>query len=86
VSERSVQRGAVPSLRSLRGVKNTPSVRPVEAWGDADRPTVAIGVGKMSDAERPRSRKWKSRIIYHTLKNNWVFEDFPNFVLRDATA
>ncbi len=25
-------------------------------------------------------------IIYHTLKNNWVFEDFPNFVLREATA
>jgi len=21
-------------------------------------------------------------IIYHTLKNNWVFEDFPNFVLK----
>jgi len=20
-------------------------------------------------------------IIYHTLKNNWVFDDFPNFVL-----
>jgi len=25
-------------------------------------------------------------IIYHTLKNNWVFEDFPNFVLAEATA
>ncbi|MGH9685747.1 MAG: IS110 family transposase [Candidatus Acidiferrales bacterium] len=25
-------------------------------------------------------------IIYHTLKNNWVFEDFPNFALREATA
>lgn len=25
-------------------------------------------------------------IIYHTLKNNWVFQDFPNFVLREATA
>ncbi len=22
-------------------------------------------------------------IIYHTLKNNWVFEDFPNFVLAE---
>ncbi len=20
-------------------------------------------------------------VIYHTLKNNWVFEDFPNFAL-----
>jgi hypothetical protein len=20
-------------------------------------------------------------VIYHTLKNNWMFEDFPNFVL-----
>jgi hypothetical protein len=20
-------------------------------------------------------------VIYHTLKNNWVFKDFPNFVL-----
>jgi transposase len=20
-------------------------------------------------------------VIYHPLKNNWVFEDFPNFVL-----
>jgi hypothetical protein len=26
------------------------------------------------------------RIIHLTLKNNWVFEDFPNFVLREATA
>jgi transposase len=25
-------------------------------------------------------------IIYHTLKNNWIFQDFPNFVLREATA
>jgi transposase len=24
-------------------------------------------------------------IIYHTLKNNWIFEDFPNFVLAEAT-
>lgn len=23
-------------------------------------------------------------IIYRTLKNNWVFEDFPNFVLSEA--
>ena len=22
-------------------------------------------------------------VIYHTLKNNWVFEDFPNFVLAE---
>lgn len=25
-------------------------------------------------------------IIYRTLKNNWVFEDFPNFVLAEATT
>jgi len=26
-------------------------------------------------------------IIYRTLKNKWVFEDFPNFVLaEEATA
>lgn len=24
-------------------------------------------------------------IIYRTLKNNWVFEDFPNFVLAEAS-
>jgi hypothetical protein len=24
-------------------------------------------------------------IIYRTLKNNWVFVDFPNFVLAEAT-
>ena len=24
-------------------------------------------------------------IVYHTLKNNWVFEDFPNFVLAEET-
>jgi transposase len=23
-------------------------------------------------------------IIYHTLKNGWIFEDFPNFVLKAA--
>ncbi len=27
-----------------------------------------------------------SGIIYRTLKNNWVFEDFPNFVLRETAA
>jgi transposase len=36
------------------------------------------------------SRRWQTNIalarkflgvIYHTLKNNWVFEDFPNFVM-----
>ncbi len=47
--------------------------------------------------ERIRSRRGTGRaiialarkllgIIYRTLKNNWVFEDFPNFVLREATA
>ncbi len=25
-------------------------------------------------------------IIYRTLKNNWVFEDFPNFVLKEQIA
>lgn len=25
-------------------------------------------------------------VIYRTLKNNWVFEDFPNFVLRETAA
>jgi transposase len=25
-------------------------------------------------------------IIYGTLKNNWIFEDFPNFVLRETAA
>ncbi|MGH9512642.1 MAG: IS110 family transposase [Terriglobales bacterium] len=25
-------------------------------------------------------------IIYRTLKNNWVFEDFPNFVLKEVAA
>ena len=24
-------------------------------------------------------------IIYRTLKNKWVFEDFPNFVLAEAS-
>ena len=24
-------------------------------------------------------------IIYRTLKNNWVFEDFPNFVLAEVS-
>ena len=47
--------------------------------------------------ERIRSRRGTGRaiialarkllgIIYHTLKNNWVFKDFPNFVLREAAA
>jgi len=47
--------------------------------------------------ERIRSRRGTGRaiialarkflgIIYHTLKNHWVFQDFPNFVLREATA
>ena len=30
-----------------------------------------------------RTRKFLS-IIYYTLKNNWIFEDFPNFVLAEA--
>ena len=31
------------------------------------------------------ARKFLS-IIYHTLKKNWIFEDFPNFVLAEAKA
>jgi transposase len=30
------------------------------------------------------ARKFLS-VIYHTLKNNWVFEDFPNFVIAGAS-
>jgi transposase len=29
------------------------------------------------------ARKFLS-VIYHTLKNNWIFEDFPNFVIAGA--
>lgn len=47
--------------------------------------------------ERVRSRRGTGRviialarkllgIIYHTLKNNWVFEDFCNFALREASV
>jgi transposase len=47
--------------------------------------------------ERIRSRRGAGRaiialarkllgIIYYTLKNNWFFADFPNFVLREAAA
>ena len=25
-------------------------------------------------------------IIYRTLKNDWIFEEFPNFVLAEATS
>jgi transposase len=31
------------------------------------------------------ARKFLS-IIYYTLKNDWIFEDFPNFVLAETTA
>jgi len=31
------------------------------------------------------ARKFLS-IIYHTLKNDWIFEDFPNFVLMEQAA
>jgi hypothetical protein len=35
---------------------------------------------------RPACRTLNRRmvIIYRTPKNNWVFEDFPNFVLAEA--
>jgi len=23
-------------------------------------------------------------VIYHTLKNNWAFEDFPRFIIKSA--
>lgn len=47
--------------------------------------------------ERIRSRRGTGRaiitlarkflgIIYHTLRNDWVFEDFPNFALKQAEA
>lgn len=31
------------------------------------------------------ARKFLS-IIYYALKNDWIFEDFPNFVLAEAKA
>lgn len=40
------------------------------------------GVGKAIIA---LARKFLG-IIYQTLKNNWIFEDFPNFVLKEITA
>jgi transposase len=42
---------------------------------------VRRGVGKAIIA---LARKFLG-VIYHTLKNNWVFEDFPNFVLAEAS-
>jgi hypothetical protein len=39
------------------------------------------GVGKAIIA---LARKFLG-VIYRTLKNNWVFEDFPNFVLAEAS-
>jgi transposase len=47
--------------------------------------------------ERIRSRRGTGRaiialarkllgVIYHTPKNNWVFENFPKFILREAAA
>jgi hypothetical protein len=39
------------------------------------------GVGKAIIA---LARKFLG-VIYHTLKNHWIFEDFPNFVLAEAS-
>ena len=40
------------------------------------------GVGKAIIA---LARKFLG-IIYKTLKNNWIFEDFPNFVLKETNT
>lgn len=45
-----------------------------------DRKKAAKGAGKAIIAT---ARKFLG-IIYQTLKNNWVFEDFPNFVLAES--
>ncbi len=45
-----------------------------------DRKKAAKGAGKAIIAT---ARKFLG-IIYNTLKNNWVFEDFPNFVLAES--
>ena len=45
-----------------------------------ERKKVERGTGKAIIA---LARKFL-RVIYNTLKNKWVFEDFPNFVLQDA--
>ena len=44
-----------------------------------DRIKLRRGSGKAIIAT---SRKFLG-IIYNTLKNNWIFEDFPNFVLAN---
>lgn len=45
-----------------------------------DRKKAAKGAGKAIIAT---ARKFLG-VIYNTLKNNWVFEDFPNFVLAES--
>lgn len=45
-----------------------------------DRIKKARGSGKVIIA----TAKKLLGIIYHTLKNNWIFEDFPNFVLKNS--
>ena len=61
VSERSVQRGMVPSLRSLRGAETAPLCGPWRQAAMLTRLTVAFDAGQMYAAERRRSPKWKFR-------------------------
>jgi hypothetical protein len=45
-----------------------------------DRKKAAKGAGKAIIAT---ARKFLG-IVYNTLKNNWMFEDFPNFVIAES--
>jgi transposase len=59
---------------TLIAVKYSPYLRKFD-----DRKKAAKGAGKAIIAT---ARKFLG-IIYDTLKNNWVFDDFPNFVLAE---
>jgi hypothetical protein len=61
VSERSVERGIVPSLRSLRGAEIAPLCGPWRQAAMLTRLTVAFDAGQMYAAERRRSPKWNFR-------------------------
>ena len=43
-------------------------------------------IGGFGEGQSRKLLKKSLTIIYHTLKNNWIFEDFPNGVLAQPAA
>jgi hypothetical protein len=66
------------ALRDLVRARSSPNATAITSSSSTNVSSATAAEAKPNIA---LARKFMGVIIFHILKNNWVFEDFPNFVL-----